>query len=133
MLHGGGPVGGEVQVIPGGQVLQKLFRSGDEIVLEGQQVLIPVVDRPTAVGDVQFPEQLLKPLDQHLFPGETTFLQKFPVGDVDEVIALQNGFRGLNAHLTEGLAQSLGLSGGEIQNGVIQVQKNMFQHSVLLK
>ena len=112
--------------------LQKLLRPGDEIVLAGQQVLVPVVDRCAAVGDVQFPEQLLEPLDQHLFPGETAFLQQFPVGDVDEVIAVQNGLRGFDARLPEGLGQSLGLPGGEIQNGVVQVQKNMFQHGALL-
>ena len=56
ILDGGSPVGGEVQVLPGGEILQKLLRTGHEVMLAGEQYLIPLADGLAAVVNAQFPE-----------------------------------------------------------------------------
>ena len=56
ILDGGCPVGSEVQVISGGEIHQKLLRTGHELMLAGEQYLIPLADGLAAVVNPQFPE-----------------------------------------------------------------------------
>ena len=69
ILYGGSAVGGEIQCVAGSQLLQKLLRAGDELMLLREQVLISAIDGSAAVGYAQLPEQLLIALYQDFFAG----------------------------------------------------------------
>ena len=55
-------------------------------------------------------------------------MDRAQLGGIDDVVAVQNGLRRLDARLPQRLGKGLGLPGGKIQNGVIQIQKDILQH-----
>ena len=121
ILYGGSAVGGEIQCVAGSQLLQKLLRAGDELMLLREQVLISVIDGSAAVGYAQLPEQLLIALYQDFFAGKAALFQQLPVGEVDKMVAVQYSLCWRNPNFGQCMRQGVCFPGGKIQDGVIQI------------
>ena len=125
-------VGGQVQAVPGCQSLQQLPGAGDEAVLLRQKTLVPIADRPAVARGAQLGEQEVEAAGQDLVFRELSLLQQLPLAEVDGMVAVQNGWRGVYPKLPEGTGQGVGLSPVEIQQGVVQVEEDVGQHGGLL-
>ena len=106
------------------QGLQQLLGAGHEEVALGQLFLIKLADLLRSSTDPQLIKQQLEPPDQHLGPGQLPLFQQLPLSAVQDVITVQNGVRGVYMKVPQGLGERLPLRPVEVQNGVIQVQKN---------
>ena len=106
------------------QGLQQLPGAGHEEVAPGQLFLIKLADLLRGGTDPQLVKQQLEPPDQHLGPGQLPLLQQLPLPAVQDVITVQNGVRGVHLKVPQGPGERLPLRPMEIQNGVVQVQKD---------
>ena len=124
VLDLGSAVGGQIQLISCVQGLQQFLGAGHEEVALGQLFLIKLADLLRSSTDPQLIKQQLEPPDQHLGPGQLPLFQQLPLSAVQDVITVQNGVRGVYMKVPQGLGERLPLRPVEVQNGVVQVQKN---------
>ena len=120
----GGAVGGQIQVVLGVQGLQQLQGAGHEEVALGQLLLVALADRLRVGPHPQLVEQQLEAPDQHLGPGQLPLLQQLPLPAVQLVVPVQHRGRGGHAEVLQGPGEGLPLRPVEVQNGVVQVQKD---------
>ena len=95
----------------GVQTIQRCFKGEDALKIE----FLP-------------PKESLESAQKHLIAGHFLPLQRLPVGLVDEIIALQYCFRRFQSKASQGLAESDVLCLLEIQNGIVQIQKQKLKH-----
>ena len=106
VLDLGSAVGGQIQLISCVQGLQQFLGAGHEEVALGQLFLIKLADLLRSSTD-QLP-----------------LFQQLPLSAVQDVITVQNGVRGVYMKVPQGLGERLPLRPVEVQNGVVQVQKD---------
>ena len=128
----GVPLVARYSVIPGVQGLQQLPGAGHEEVAPGQLLLVALADLLRVGPHPQLAEQQLEAPDQHLGPGQLPLLQQLPLPAVQLVVPVQHRRRGVHAEVLQGPGEGLPLRPAEVQNGVVQIQKDRIAWGRLL-
>ena len=121
MLDSGSAVAHQKQAVVFMKPLHRLLRPGQEVVADGEIMLVAFRAGGRLYIDSQLLKQRPKPVHQNFRPGHNPQFQLLPMPFVDLVVAVQHFLCRLHAELTDGLAQSDPLGLVKIQNGVVQV------------
>ena len=122
LLHDSVAVGNKIEQIIAVEILQKLLRTGDEIMPLTQIRLIDLLRLLRIAVRADFGKQLAKPPGQNLRSFNLAALQHSPMRRVDLTVSLNEAVRRLDAEAEKGFAHSLSLGAVKVQDRIIQIQ-----------